>query len=314
MLRDTLKPALAALASQGVFVGTSSWKYPGWRGQIYDEQRYIHHKKFSVARFERTCLAEYAETFPTVCVDGAYYQFPSEAYLAKLTGDVPPDFKFTLKVTDEITIRNFPNLPRFGPRAGTSNSNFLNAGLFQSAFLRPCETVRPYIGVLIFEFSRFHAKDFEHGRDFVAALEAFLAQLPKTWRYGVEMRNRQWLQPDYFAALAQHNVAHVFNSWSAMPSIAEQLAMPGIETADFSVARFLLKPGRTYEQSVKLFEPYTETKEVVEDAREAGKTMIRQGKAKARPTFIYVNNRLEGSAPSTIRAMLDASDSAQPSP
>jgi hypothetical protein len=30
---------LAGLADQGVFIGTSSWKYPGWCGLIYDEQR-----------------------------------------------------------------------------------------------------------------------------------------------------------------------------------------------------------------------------------------------------------------------------------
>jgi hypothetical protein len=39
--RDKMKKALAALAGEGVFIGTSSWKYPGWRGQLYDEDRYV---------------------------------------------------------------------------------------------------------------------------------------------------------------------------------------------------------------------------------------------------------------------------------
>lgn len=31
---------LAALADPGLCVGTSSWKYPGWCGLVYDETRY----------------------------------------------------------------------------------------------------------------------------------------------------------------------------------------------------------------------------------------------------------------------------------
>src|SRR5689334_22013358 len=125
--RATLAEALARLAAQGLYLGTSSWKFPGWRGQLYDEARYIYRGKFSESRFERLCLAEYAEVFNTVCVDAAYYQFPSARYLSELTGSVPADFLFSFKVTDEITIKRFPNLPRFGRRAGETNPHFLNA-------------------------------------------------------------------------------------------------------------------------------------------------------------------------------------------
>ena len=41
--------------------------------------------------------------------------------------------------------------------------------------------------MLIFEFARFRADDFERGREFVAAMDAFLAGLPRGWRYGVEI-------------------------------------------------------------------------------------------------------------------------------
>ncbi len=69
----TLRGPLQQLVSESVFIGTSSWKYPGWCGQVYDESRYTTRKKFSEARFERECLAEYAEFFPTVFVDAGYY-------------------------------------------------------------------------------------------------------------------------------------------------------------------------------------------------------------------------------------------------
>ena len=140
--RSKLQSAVQRLASSNIFVGTSSWKYSGWTGQIYDEQRYHYRGKFAETRFERDCLTEYAETFKTVCVDAAYYQFPSTKYLDGLMTKVPTDFLFTFKVTDDITLKRFTNLPRFGIKAGKPNDNFLNAELFINAFLKPCEPFR----------------------------------------------------------------------------------------------------------------------------------------------------------------------------
>jgi uncharacterized protein YecE (DUF72 family) len=212
-------------------------------------------------------------------------------------------------VTDAITIKKFPKLDRFGELAGKVNENFLNAELFVKAFLQPCEPFRTKLGLLMFEFSKFWTTDYEHGRDFVADLDKFLGQLPKGWSYGVEMRNRNWLRPDYFDCLARHNVTHVFNSWEAMPAVGEQMAMPGSRTnPDLVAARFLLKPGRGYEEAVKTFEPYDSVKEVNPDARAAGKALIVEGKAEGpkRKTFVFVNNRLGGNAISTIAAMMSA--------
>lgn len=301
----TYRARLAALASQGVFIGTSSWKYEGWRGLIYDEQRYLYNRKFATTRFERDCLAEYAETFPTVCVDAGYYQFPTPPYLYGLAAQVPESFQFGFKVTDEITIKTFPNLPRFGQRAGRPNPHFLDPELFRNAFLSPCEGHRSKIGPLIFEFSTFHKGDFEHGRDFVAALDQFLGALPRGWNYAVELRNKTWLQPEYFAMLRSHNVAHVYNSWSRMPSVPEQMAMADSDTADFLVSRLLLRPGRTYEGAVKAFEPYKAIQDEYGEMRESVKAMVERLCKKGRKGWIYINNRLEGCAPLTIDAITE---------
>jgi hypothetical protein len=64
---------MAQCAAGGVFIGTSSWQYPGWRGMLYDEPRYMYRGKFAESRFEKNCLAEYAEVFRTVCVDAGYF-------------------------------------------------------------------------------------------------------------------------------------------------------------------------------------------------------------------------------------------------
>jgi hypothetical protein len=161
----------------------------------------------------------------------------------------------------------------------------------------------------MFEFSRFHTGDYEHGREFVADVDKFLGALPKGWPYAVEMRNHKWLQPDYFACLARHGVTHVFNSWDAMPPVGEQMALPGSRTNPALIAaRFLLKPGRKYEEAVKTFQPYDKVKEPYPDARSAGRALIVEGKAAGpdRKTFIYVNNRLEGNALETIGAMMES--------
>ena len=174
-----MKKKAAELAVSGVYVGTSSWRYEGWFGQLYTPGRYEYRGKVAKTRFERDCLAEYAEVFKTVSVDAAYYDFPRREYLQKLADAVPDDFRFGFKVTDALTIKKFPNLARFGAKAGQPNPNFLNAELFEGAFLKPCEEIRKKVGVLMFEFSRFWPGDYEHGRDFVADLRHVSRQAPE---------------------------------------------------------------------------------------------------------------------------------------
>ena len=131
-----LQSAVQRLAASNIFIGTSSWKYPGWTGQIYDEQRYHYRGKFAETRFERDCLTEYAETFKTVCVDAAYYQFPSAKYLTGLVQKVPDDFLFTFKVTDDITLKRFTNAAACLRRPSARMSS---RGIKSKKFaLRPC--------------------------------------------------------------------------------------------------------------------------------------------------------------------------------
>ncbi len=300
---------VAGLATRGVFLGTSSWKYPGWCGQIYERDRYVWHGRWSESRFERDCLSEYGQVFKSVCVDAAYYNFPTRSYLEGLASQVPGDFLFSFKVTDRITVKRFPNLPRFGAQAGTENPDFLNADLFATGFLAPCEFIRSKTGMILFEFSRFYPSDFERGREFVQALDHFLSRLPSGWSYGVEIRNQRFLHPDYFAMLGRHHVAHIFNSWSGMPALDEQISLSGSFTcAECFGARLLLKPGRKYEEAVKLFKPYDQIKEEYPEGRKAGAQLVKKaldsnGKIRA---FIYVNNRFEGNALHTISAVLDS--------
>src|SRR3954467_3701575 len=113
-LAARLAPRLRTLADQGVFFGTSSWKYPGWLGSIYSQDRYETRGAFSKKKFDEQCLAEYAETFPTVCGDLTFYQFPSPPFWAKLFGATPRTFTMAFKVPEEITVVRWPKHARYG--------------------------------------------------------------------------------------------------------------------------------------------------------------------------------------------------------
>jgi uncharacterized protein YecE (DUF72 family) len=298
-----LKPKLRALAEQGTYFGTSSWKYEGWLGSIYDPQRYATRGKFSKKRFEETCIAEYAQTFPTVCGDFAFYQFPTEEYWERLFGQIPEGFLLGLKVPEDITVPVWPKHSRYGKRAGLDNEHFLDARTFKRFFAIPLQPYKEQLGPLIFEFGTFNKTTFPTPGDFRARLDPFLGSLPEGFRYAVEIRNQDYLSPDYFRLLSSRNVAHVFNAWTRMPVLEQQARLSDAYTADFTVVRALLARGRTYEQAVKSFEPYDRLQELNEGAREGVVEIARQSRQRKVPSWLFINNRLEGHAPTTIEAV-----------
>ena len=299
--RGALADRLRTLAGERILIGTSSWKYPGWLDQIYTRDRYQIRGKFSQKRFEAECLAEYAETFPIVCGDFSFYQFPSPEYWKKLFGSAPSGLQLVLKVPEEVTVEVFPKHPRYGPRAGQANESYLNADSLAALFLERLEPYRARIPALIFEFGARGASPSE----FNAKLDAFLGALPAAFRYAVEVRNREYLQPRYFDCLRQHRAAHVLNAWTKMPLLSEQMAMAEAFPADFTVARALLRQGRAYEDAVQQFTPYDRIRDENPEARESLRALIRRMREERRAAYIFVNNRLEGNAPETIRAVVE---------
>jgi uncharacterized protein YecE (DUF72 family) len=147
--------------------------------------------------------------------------------------------------------------------------------------------------------------------DFIESLERFLQALPARWRYAVEIRNKDYLVPDYFAVLARYNVAHVFNAWTWMPGIADQMALAHAFTADFVVVRALLSKGRTYDQAVNQFAPYQETQQPDLSTRDALRQIVERAQRVGQRAYLFVNNRLEGNAPATIEAVVSAPDSGE---
>ena len=300
-----LAPRLRSLADRGVYFGTSSWKYEGWLGSVYKADRYLTRGRFSKKKFDAECLQEYAEVFPTVCGDFAFYQFPTPDYWKRLFESTPESLLFGFKVPEDITVAKWPGHARYGERAGKENKGFLDSNLFSSLFARRLDPYAARVATLIFEFGTFPKSLFPTPDDFLARLDHFLQGLPEGFRYAVEIRNADYLGPGYFSLLASRGVAHVFNAWTRMPELGKQIELPDAFTADFTVVRALLVKGRPYEQAVQTFEPYQEVQEPNPPVRDALSRIARRAIELRKPAFLFVNNRLEGNAPTTIESVVE---------
>ncbi len=293
-----LPPAAPALVELGrrvpptVKFGTSTWTYDGWAGDVY-------HRSYRGAQPARR-LEEYARypLFRTVGIDSAYYGPPEEPVLAAYAQALPPGFPCVSKVWDRITTK------RLDQRV---NPDFLNADLFKDAVLGPYERAfRDHAGCFVFEFQAMRGKDLPDPARWAGDLDDFLRQLPRDFRYAVELRNRELLTDTHGAVLAHHRVAHVFNSWTAMPTLGEQLELPWAFPAPFTIARALLRPGRRYADAVKLFEPYDRIRDPQPELRQDLLRLVAEAMRRRIEALILVNNRLEGNAPETIRALVAA--------
>jgi hypothetical protein len=120
----------------------------------------------------------------------------------------------------------------------------------------------------------------------------------------VEIRNEEFLTPMYFAVLREHGVAHVFNSWTRMPSIGTQLDLPGAVSGPFLLARALLRPGRTYDEAVDAFAPYDRIQDPSPELRADLVRLIALAVETRIPAYLLVNNRAEGSSPLTVAEVL----------
>ncbi|HEY7334113.1 MAG TPA: DUF72 domain-containing protein [Bryobacteraceae bacterium] len=303
--RRTLADRVRVLGRDNIFIGTSSWRYEGWLGQIYTPERYYSRGRFSKKKFHEECIEEYAETFPVVGGDFSFYAIPEPAFWNKLFDRSPAHLKWSLKVPEDFTAKHFSRQPRYGDRRGLLNPAYLDQGLFEAGWLKPLAPYFDRISVMIFEFGTFSKADYAEPAQFFDDLDVLLRRLPRSLRYCVEIRNDDYLQAQYLDVLRSNGVAHTLSSWSRMPSLREQLLIEDIFTAPHSVARALLRPGRGYDQAVKLFSPYHEVKEEYPAARDALRELISRSRREKRMAYIHINNRLEGNAIGTIDGTLE---------
>jgi len=301
---DTLSPAnpeVVSLARQippTIRFGTSTWTYDGWFGDVY-------HRRYRGPQ-PASRLEEYSRypLFRTVGIDSAFYDPPSEDELASYARALPPGFPCVSKAWDRITAKRLgQDAPQPG-LAGMRNPDFLNAALFKDSVLGPYSRVfRDHAGCFVFEFQAMRGKDLPDPLQWADQLDDFLQQLPRDFRYAAELRNPELLTGVHGDVLKRHGVAHVFNSWTEMPPIGEQVELGWTFSANFTVARALLKPGRRYSDAVKQFQPYDRVQEPLPDLRHNLVRLVSEAHRRRVDAFILANNRAEGNAPGTIRAV-----------
>jgi hypothetical protein len=70
----------------------------------------------------------------------------------------------------------------------------------------------------------------------------------------------------------------------------------------FTVFR-LLTARNTYHDAVKVYEPYGKLKQPLPDMRDQTVRLVKQAIGEHRRAYVLVNNRTEGNAPETTRAL-----------
>ncbi len=288
---------LAARLPPHVRFGTTSWTFRGWQGIVYYR---------SDRQFTRYSLGEYARhpLLTTVCMDRAFYTPLTRDDLELYAGQLPDGFPCVSKVWNELTTLVFPNHARWGDRAGTVNRNFLDVEVFTAKVAEPLlASFRDHVGPLILQISPTpHVPDTAL---FYDRLARFLDGAPRGLQFGVELRERRLFTPRYLSILNDAGAAHVFNYWTRMPSLGDQLAIDGTMAAPFAVVRLMLPPGRTYEQMRDLYEPFDRICEVQEAMRADVADLVRAAQERDIPIYVLANNKAEGSSPLTVRALAE---------
>jgi uncharacterized protein YecE (DUF72 family) len=286
--------AIAARLPRGVFFGTSSWSFPGWRGLVYSASR-------TTSSLAREGLREYAHhpLLTTVGVDRTYYAPIGADDLRMYAEQLPAGFRCCFKAPASVTALSV------GPSTRPSaNPDFLSVPRLVEDLLRPLDAVfRDHTGPIVLEFPPFPRTMRLDPAAFAARLDTFLGALPSSFQFAVELRDARLLTPAYRDVLARRQVAHTFNYWSAMPMPADQAAVVAPEDAEFGVVRLLLRPGTWYDDQRERFSPFNRLVEPDETMRAQVVSIVRRFVNRGRHVYVLVNNKAEGSSPLTVAAL-----------
>ena len=171
----------------------------------------------------------YSDCFHAACVDiGAGHPRQQQV--------LPPDTDLTLALHGDVMMFRFPY--RYGDvtQRGLLNDRFLDAGLLQEQLLS-CMPDQGGVSMMLLPVQHIYRTEGVSCAAFVGRLARFFDAMPHRYRLAVEIHNREYLLPEYFACLREHNVVHVLNSSPAMPSVLDQIQLPHVLTTDVVVVR-----------------------------------------------------------------------------
>lgn len=290
--------AIAARLPALLKCGTSSWSFPGWAGIVYGHTATPSH-------LARHGLREYAShpLLTTVGIDRSYYAPISREDLREYAGQLPAGFPCCAKAPATVTSAIVPGGRREAPEP---NPDFLSPERFAIEMLEPfADAFADHCGPFIVECAPTPRGFPVDAQAFAERLDRFLEPLPPEWQFAVELRDPRLVTPAYARVLERHSAGHVYNAWSAMPTPGAQVRLVDPDRLPFVVVRLLLTPGTWYEDQRERFRPFDRIVDPDEAIRDEVTSILTRAVARAQPAWLLVNNRAEGSAPLTIRALAE---------
>lgn len=271
------------MAEPDIRIGTSSFSEPDWVGPFYPAGT----KPGEFFKY-------YASRFSTVEIDASYYAVPSTRTVDRWRELYSPGFILSAK---------FPRSIVHGGDAATPNSQLvLNPDAtykVRDQFLSTMNRLGPHLGPLVLQFPYFARAQFAEPRPFMKLLDRFLLDLPKDFRYAVEIRNPRWLTAEFADLLRTHKVALVLVDQGWMPMIDEVRSRFDPITTDFCYIR-LLGDRKEIEAITTSWD-----KEVID--RSANLDLWADWLARlfelCVKTLVYINNHYAGYAPETARKL-----------
>jgi len=193
-------------------IGTSAFTAAGWEDSFYPP-----------GMKPADYLTYYATKFNAVEVDSTFYRTPSKPTVQGWDRKTPPGFLFAAKVPQVITHENV----------------LVNCDAEFKEFVETMDLLGDKLGPLLLQFGYFNKKAFVGVNDFLARLRPFLKKLPKGVRFAVEIRNKNWLVPQFVETLRERGVALALIDQSWMPRPAQWFEKFDPITAEFTYVRWL---------------------------------------------------------------------------
>jgi uncharacterized protein YecE (DUF72 family) len=257
------------MSDPSIRVGTSAFTAAGWPGTFYPE-----------GLPERDYLTYYATRFDTVEVDSTFYRAPALSTVKGWYAKTPPGFVFAAKI----------------PQTITHEKVLQDCDAEIGEFLKVMDSLGEKLGPLLFQFGYFNKKAFIGVNDFLARLNPFLKGLPKGYKFAVEIRNKNWLVPQFVEAFRSNHVALTLIDQSWMPRPSQFFEKLDPITADFTYVRWL-GDRKGIEEQTKVWD-----KLIVDRRRELSEWAEILGKVHKRKIqiFAYANNHYAGYGPGTV--------------
>ena len=229
-------------------------------------------------------------------VDRSFYAPVGVTTLERWRAAVPEKFRFLMKAHAALTTPRTAHRPEFLRGAPEA---FLDADYATHTVIDPARRVLgERLGVVLFQFSPLGERVLRHRTLLLEKLEAFLRALPRDVHYAVEWRDAAMLGPDYHQMLAAAGAVHGLCGHPRMPELDAQGADP--EARGPLVIRWLLAPGRQYDEAKAAYAPFDRLVDPDPLNRSRIVALGQQAVRRGREVIVIVNNKAEGSAPLSV--------------